>query len=122
MYGPARPWSQGNRDGHCFHRIRRLQHHKEDPELHHQSVNVGKRTSQTTTLIVASVLRSELVKELSTAENWRGAHREINADIKTTTDTDAEGGISSDGQRQEAATNAGAADVFHGCLRYLPPN
>ena len=96
---PCSAWSPGNRDGHCFHQIGRLHHQKEDPELHPESLDVRKRTSRTRTWILASGLRSELVTELSTAENWWGAQREITAENKITTDKEAEGGISSHGER-----------------------
>ena len=67
------------------------------------------------TLIVTSVLRSELVKELPTADKWRRAQRELIVENKTTTEKEAEGGVSTRGERREAATNTGAADVVS-CL------
>ena len=51
------------------------------------------------------------MKESPTADSWWRAQRELIAENKTTTEKEAEGGVSTHGERQEAATDAGPADV-----------
>lgn len=74
------------------------------------------------TLIITSVLRTELVKESPTADNWWRAQRELITENQTTTEKEAEGGVSTHGERQEVATNVGAADDVSWLLEVTSTN